>query len=316
MKKKPQAGSKTLLSLILLAAFLLLTSCSQEEKPAPIDLSKREGVYPEKETFAITYAYLPQFSHRISFARHNPLVEYLKKQTGLPLKQVFPDTFDEHMKMVGQEKIDISFSNPLAYVKMAHRYGAWAFARIVEEHGKPSFRGHIICRSDNPSIRSLEDCKGKRWIAVDPTSAGGYLFGLCHFFDQGIMKEDFAEIAFAPGPGGKQEKVVLAVYAGRYDIGTVREGALTVVADKIDVSEIRIIASTAYYPGWVYAARRGLDPALVEKIRGALLRLDRQNPEHQPVLRAAHISGAIASADEDFEPVRELLRKVRIDLDT
>jgi phosphonate transport system substrate-binding protein len=307
--------SQAFIALLLLVSFFFTASCSQEEMPVPVNLSKREDVYPEKETFTISYAYLPQFSHRVSFERHNPLVEYLKKETGLPLKQVFPDTFDEHMKMVGQGKIDISFSNPMAYVKIAHRYGAWAFAGIIEEHGKPSFRGHIICRSDNSSIRTLGDCKGKRWIAVDPTSAGGYLFGLCHFFDHGIMKEDFAEIAFSPGPGGKQEKVVLAVYAGRYDLGTVREGALTVVADKIDVSEIRIIASTAYYPGWVYASRKGLDPAWVEKIRDALLRLDPRNPDHQPILRAAHISGAIASADEDFEPVRELLRKVRIDLD-
>ena len=315
MKRNPNTKAHTFLSLLLITFSLFFASCSQEEKPVTVDLSKREGVYPEKETFAITYAYLPQFSHRVSFARHNPLVEYLKKETGLPLKQIFPDTFDEHMKMVGQEKIDISFSNPVAYVKMAHRYGARAFARIIEEHGKPMFRGHIICRSDNPSIRTLEHCRGKRWIAVDPTSAGGYMFGLGHFFDHGIRKEDFAEIAFAPGPGGKQEKVVLAVYAGRYDIGTVREGALTVVADKIDVSEIRIIATTAYYPGWVYAARKGLDPALVEKIMDALLRLDSRNPEHQPILRAAHISGVIASTDEDFDPVRELLRKVRIDLD-
>ena len=316
MKMKLKTAARTLFSLFLLASFLFLASCSQEEKPVPVDLSKREDVYPEKKTFNITYAYLPQFSHRVSFARHNPLVEYLKKETGLPIKQVFPDTFDEHMKMVGQGAIDISFSNSVAYVKIAHRYGAWAFARIIEEHGRPMFRGHIICRSDNPSIRTLEDCRGKRWIAVDPTSAGGYIFGLGHFFDHGITKEDFAEIAFAPGPGGKSEKVVLAVYAGRFDIGTVREGTLTVVADKIDVSEIRIIASTPYYPGWVYAARKSLDPAVVEKIVDALLRLDQRNPEHQPILRAAHISGAIASKDEDFEPVRELLRKVRIDLDT
>jgi len=316
MKKHISALPRALANLLIFVCCLFVASCSQEDKPVLVDLSKREAVYPEKETFAITYAYLPQFSHRVSFARHNPLVEYLKKETGLPLKQVFPDTFDEHMKMVGREKIDISFSNPVAYVKIAHRYGAWAFARIIEEHGKPSFRGHIICRSDNPSIRTLEDCRGKRWIAVDPTSAGGYIFGLGHFFDHGITKEDFAEIAFAPGPGGKSEKVALAVYAGRYDIGTVREGTLTVVADKIDVSEIHIIATTPYYPGWVYAARKDLDPALVEKIRDALLRLYPQNPEHRPILRAAHISGVIASGDEDFEPVRELLRKVRIDLDT
>jgi len=307
--------AKALLPLPLLASLLFFFSCSQEEKPVPVDLSKREGLYSGKEDYTINYAYLPQFSHRVSFARHNPLVGYLSRETGLPLKQVFPDTFDEHIKMVGQGKIDISFSNPAAYVKMAHRFGAWAFARIIEEHGKPSFRGHIICRIDNPSIHTLEDCRGKRWIAVDPTSAGGYIFGLGHFFDHGIVKEDFAEIAFAPGPGGKQEKVVLAVYAGRYDIGTVREGALTVVADKVDVSEIRIIASTDYYPGWVYAARKDFDPALVEKINGALLRLDRENPAHQPILRAAHISGAVRSTDEDFDPVRELFRKVRFDLD-
>lgn len=300
----------------LVASVVFFPSCSKDEEPVPVDLSKREGVYSEKESYAITYAYLPQFSHSVSFARHNPLVEYLKKETGLPIRQVFPDTFDEHMKMVGQAKIDISFSNPAAYVKMAHRYGAWAFARIIEEHGKPAFRGHIICRNDNPSISTVEDCKGKRWIAVDPTSAGGYMFGLGHFHDHGIMIEDFAEIAFAPGPGGKQEKVVLAVYAGRYDIGTVREGALNVVADKIDVSEIRILASTPYYPGWVYAARNGLEPSLAKKITDALLRLDSHNPDHQPLLRAAHIKGAIASTDEDFGPVRELIRKVRIDLGT
>lgn len=302
-------------SLFLLVFWLFFSACSHEEKPISVDLSKREDVYPEKEAFAITYAYLPQFSHRVSFARHNRLVEYLKEQTGLPIKQIFPDTFDEHMKMVGQGKIDISYSNSVAYVKIAHRYGARAFARIVEEHGKPMFRGHIICRNDHPAIRTLDDCRGKRWIAVDPTSAGGYMFGLGHFHDHGIRKQDFAEIAFAPGPGGKQEKVVLAVYAGRYDIGTVREGALTVVADKIDVSEIRIIATTDYYPGWVYAARKDLDSTVTETIAAALVRLSNQNSDHQPILRAAHISGAIRSSDEDFEPVRALLRKVEIDLD-
>ncbi|MFO7460524.1 MAG: PhnD/SsuA/transferrin family substrate-binding protein, partial [Desulfatiglandales bacterium] len=121
MKKHTGIIAGIFLFPLLLASLLFPLSCSQEEKPAPIDLSKREGVYPEKETFSITYAYLPQFSHRVSLARHNPLVEYLKKETGLPLKQVFPDTFDEHMKMVGQGAIDISFSNSVAYVKMAHR---------------------------------------------------------------------------------------------------------------------------------------------------------------------------------------------------
>jgi phosphonate transport system substrate-binding protein len=214
--------------------FLFFCSCSREEQPVQVDLSKKAEVSVQKDSYIVTYAYLPQYSHRVSYERHNPMIEYLKRETGLPIKQIFPDTFDEHMKMVGQGKLDISFSNPVAYVKMAHRYGTKAFARIIEQDGRAEFRGQIICRRDNMAIQTLEDCKGKRWIAVDPTSAGGFLYPLGHFYDHGIRKEDFAEIAYAPGPGGKQEKVALAVYAGKYDIGSVREGTLEVVSDKID----------------------------------------------------------------------------------
>jgi phosphonate transport system substrate-binding protein len=102
---------------------------------------------------------------------------------------------------------------------------------------------------------------------VDQFSAGGYLFGLGHFVDHGLNREDFAEIAFAPGPGGKQESVILGVYSGRYDVGTVREGALELLADKIDLDQIRILARTPRYPGWGYAARPGLANEVVEAVK-------------------------------------------------
>jgi phosphonate transport system substrate-binding protein len=319
MKTSYQTQTQRTLPFLLagcLMWFLSLCSCSQEEQPVQVDLSKKAEVSVQKDSYIITYAYLPQYSHRVSYERHNPLVEYLKKETGLPIKQIFPDTFDEHMKMVGQGKLDISFSNPVAYVKMAHRYGTNAFARIVEEDGRTEFRGQIICRRDNIAIQTLEDCKGKRWIAVDPTSAGGYMYPLGHFYDHGIRKEDFAEIAFAPGPGGKQEKVALAVYAGRYDIGSVREGTLDVVSEKIDTSEIRVLATSRWYPGWLYSARKDLDPAVVDKIRKALLALNGENAEHQKIFKAAHFTGILPSSDREYDSVRELLEKVGVELNS
>jgi phosphonate transport system substrate-binding protein len=150
---------------------------------------------------------------------------------------------------------------------------------------------------------------------VDPTSAGGYLYPLGHFLTHGIRKEEFAELAFAPGPGGKQERVVLAVYAGKYDIGTIREGTLNVVADKIDINEIRVIANTRWYPGWVYAARAELQPEIVGKIREALLKLDDAQSEHKRILELADISGILPSEDTDFDPVRELADMVGMNLE-
>lgn len=300
---------------VILTFLLISAGCSQEEPVLKVDLSKKEQISLREEADVITYAYLPQYSHTVSYQRHHLLVEFLRKETGLNIKQIFPDTFDQHMKMVGQEKIDISYSNPFIYVKLAHRYGAQAFARIVEIYNRENFRGQIICRADNRHIKTIADCRGKSWIAVDSTSAGGYLYPLGHFIAHGIQQTDFSEIAFAPGPGGKQEKVVLAVYAGKYDVGTIREGTLNVVADKIDINEIRVIANSRGYPGWVYAAREGLETEIVEKIKKALLKLDFDQKEHKRIFEAADFIGVIPSDDRDFDPVRELIAKVGISLE-
>ena len=300
---------------MILLCFSLFPGCGEDGSAIKVDLTKKELVILKEEPDVITYAYLPQYSHTVSHTRHHSLIQYLRKETGLNIKQIFPDTFDEHMKMVGRKKIDISFSNPFIYVKIAKRYGANAFARIVEMNGKESFRGQIISRMDNASIQTLSDCRNKSWIAVDSTSAGGYLYPLGHFFDHGITKKDFQEIAFAPGPGGKQEKVVLSVYAGKYDIGTIREGTLDVVADKINVKNIKIISMTDPYPGWVYAARKNLDKKIVEKIQQALEKLDFNHKQHREILEAANFIKVITSSDSDFDEVRKLADKVGMNLE-
>ena len=85
------------------------------------------------------------------------------------------------MRMVGLGKIDISFSNPLVYVLMAEKGCARAFAQAIEQNGRTTFRGQIICRTDNRDIQTVADCSGKRWIAVDPGSAGGFLYPMGFF---------------------------------------------------------------------------------------------------------------------------------------
>lgn len=289
---------------------LFLAGCSDDEPVKKIDLSNREEITVIKPPAALTYAYLPQYSHNVSYKRHHRMVKYLSEATGLAIRQVFPDTFDEHMNMVGRGEIDISFSNPFIYVQLANRYGAQAFARIVEGPGKINFRGQIICRADNQRIKTPKDLKGTRLIAVDPYSAGGYLYPWAWLLEHGLRKKDFPEIAFAPGPGGKQEKVVMAVYSGKYDLGLIREGTLPILANKIDLKQIRILAHSRWYPGWVYAARRDLDPDILAKIKKALLALDMKNPEQRRILQKAGFTGVVPSSDADYEAVRRLAASV------
>jgi phosphonate transport system substrate-binding protein len=175
------------------------------------------------------------------------------------------------------------------------------------------FRGQIIARKDNRAIQSIKDCKGKSWVAVDPSSAGGYLFALGHFVDNGFNLKDFKEVVFS---GGRQENVVLGIYAGLYDVGSIREGSLGVVKDKIDISQIKVIANTGWYPGWVYAYSPRLPPEVADKIRVAMLRLDYKNDSrHRVILDAAKCIGIVPSVDGDFDPIRELSKKVGLGLE-
>ena len=309
--KKRVAISILYRMLIGFVAVLICTGCSEDEPVVRVDLANRVEVTLKQPDQAVTYAYLPQYSHSVSFERHWRLVERLAEATGLHIRQVFPDSFDAHIKMVERGEIDISFSNPFIYIKLAET-GATAFARIIEATGKPDFMGQIISRRDNERINDIKDCRGKRWIAVDPYSAGGYLFALGHFVEQGINRQDFSEIAFAPGSGGKQEKVVLAVYTGQYDIGSIRNGTLSILKDRIDLSQVRILAETRPYPSWVYAARKDLDPKIIDKIAQAMFTLSEEDENDVAVLEAAKIRGIIPATDTDYDPVRDLAAKLQM----
>jgi phosphonate transport system substrate-binding protein len=296
----------------LVALPALLSACGGDDDAVRVDLSRREEPTLRLPPRAVTYAYLPQYAHTVSYERHRLLLDYLGRATGLTLRQIFPDTFEEHVRMVERGEIDISFSNPFAYIRMA-RSGARAFARIIEPSGKPDFRSQIICRRDNTALQTIEDCRGKRWMAVDPSSAGGYLYALGEFLDHGIRRRDFAEITFAPGPGGKQEKVVLAVYAGTCDLGSIRDGALDILAGKIDIGQIRVLAESKAYPGWVYAAKAGLAPAIVDKIAAAMFKLSMSRPDDAVILQTAGMRGIIPATDADYASVRQLAEKLGLD---
>lgn len=290
----------------------LLAACGHDEDAVRVDLSRREEPTMRQPPKAVAYAYLPQYAHTVSYERHRLLLDYLTRATGLLFRQVFPDTFEEHVRMVERGEIDISFSNPFAYIRMASS-GARAFARIIEPSGKPDFKSQIICRRDNQGLKTLADCRGKRWMAVDQSSAGGYIYALGEFFDNGIRRSDFAEITFAPGPGGKQEKVVLAVFAGACDIGSIRDGTLDILRGKIDIDQIRILAESKSYPGWVYCARQGLPPETTARIARAFFALNYERPDDAAILTTAGMRGIIPADDADYASVRRLAEKLGLD---
>lgn len=260
----------------------------------------------------VTFAMLPQMSNTELFKCWNSLLKYLEQETGLNFTQVFPHNFAEHVDLCREGKINFAYSNPFTYVQMAPKPGErlrghLAMATAVEPHGAV-FYGEFIVRVDNMDIKEFEDIKGKHGWIVGYRSAGGYLYQKGYALDRGIDLP--RDCILTESPGNKQEKVIMAVYNRDIDFGCVRNGMREKLENRIDLSQIRVIAETKRYPSWVFSTYDGADPKIVKKVKKALLKIP---PE---LFKKAKLPGRVVkfqdAINKDFESVRELAEKVKM----
>jgi phosphonate transport system substrate-binding protein len=83
------------------------------------------------------------------------------------------------------------------------------------------------------------------------------------------MIDEVAELV----EGKRHEEVVLAVYRKQAEVGFVRESALSVVRDLVDMDQLRVLARTPYYPNWPVAAHKEVDAQLAAQVQEALTSL-------------------------------------------
>lgn len=260
----------------------------------------------------VTFAMLPQMSNTELFRCWNSLLKYLEQETGLNFTQVFPHNFNEHVNLCREGNVNFAYSNPFTYVQMSPKPGErprghLAMATAVEPHG-PVFYGEFIVRVDNMDIKEFKDIRSKHGWIVGYRSAGGYLYQKGYALDHGIDLS--LDCVLTESPNNKQEKVIMAVYNRDTDFGCVRNGMREKLENRIDISQIKVIAETKRYPSWVFSAYDGIDPQIVKKVKDALLKLP------SDLFKKAKLPGRVlkfqAATDKNFESVRELAEKVKM----
>jgi phosphonate transport system substrate-binding protein len=239
-------------------------------------------------------------------------LKYLEAETKVKFKQVFAKDFDEHIKLCREGKISIAYSNPVTYAQMApkgkeRKQGHIAFGVANTAKGARDFYGQFIIRHDNSVIKRFADIKGKKGWIVGWQSAGGYIFQQAYALDNGIdLPKD---CTITESPDNKQEKVIMAVYNLETDFGCIRNGMLETVKDRIDLNQIKILAETPRHPAWVLSIYNKINSKQIEKIKNAFLKMPKE------LVAASELPGKvenfIAAADSDFDPIRQVLDKVK-----
>ncbi|MFK5986567.1 MAG: PhnD/SsuA/transferrin family substrate-binding protein [Pseudomonadota bacterium] len=247
----------------------------------------------------------------------SPLADYLSIQLPGYKFKIIPVDFNHIDVTVASGDIDFLLVNPGIYVNMAVKH---RISRIVTlnkiAHNKllNVFGGVVFTVSSRKDINTFKDLIGKRFVAVDKTSFGGYHMALRELSQQGIVPEDdFASLSFA----GTHDQVVLAVRDGLYEVGTVRTGILEkmVKEGRINLDDFKVISpqagnnfpllrSTRLYPEWPFSKLQHTPNKLAQQVAIALLNM--------PDTHASNIAIDYAgwTVPLDYQEVDELFKEL------
>ncbi len=258
------------------------------------------GMVVANASAEIKLGILPRLSAVEMHGMFSPLAEYLSAETGEKVSLVIPKDFEAFKAAVKAGQVDLGFANSLIYVQLKKDAAIDPLAVSAEKKAGTKFRGIIIARKDS-GIEKVQDLKGKKLIFVDADSAAGYVFQMLLLSKAGLdVHKDFTTLPFAK----KQDNVTMAVFNKAADAGGVREDDLDKMKDKVDLSQIKIVAYTDYFPNWPIFAMSKLNKSAAAKIQTALLKLKPNNAESEKILGAAKLAGFAAVTDKDYDQLR------------
>ncbi|MEA3224752.1 MAG: PhnD/SsuA/transferrin family substrate-binding protein, partial [Planctomycetota bacterium] len=243
--------------------------------------------------------------------------------------EIVPLDFEQIYPTVEAGEVDFVIANSSFYVNLEARYGAGRIATLKNlRQGKvcTTFGGAIFTKTDS-GINKLTDLKGKRFMAVEKTSFGGWQMAWRELKVHGIdPHKDFADLLF----GGTHDAVVYAVRDGKVDAGTVRTDTLgrMEAEGKIDIDDYEILFgrdkhihividddacrsfpfahSTRSYPEWPFAKTAETPDEIAEKVTAALLSM----PADSDAAKAARCAGW--TIPHNYTSVHDCLRKLRV----
>ncbi len=251
-------------------------------------------------TAEIKLGTLPRASAAEMQAIFAPLAEYLARETGEKIRIVVPKSFEDFKQAVKSGQMDIGFANPLVYVQVKEQLDVEPLALSSEVKSGTRLRGIIIVRKDS-GINSPQELRGKKISFMDKDSAAGYIFQILLLSKAGLdFNKDITILPFAK----KHENVTMAVFNKTADAGGIREDELEKMKDKLDLSQLRIVGYTDYFPNWPLFATPKLNKEAASRIKTALLKLKPNDPQNEKILGPARLTGFIPVSDKEYDGLR------------
>ena len=228
----------------------------------------------------------------------------LGQLVGVPVRVTVASDYAAVIEALRNRTADLAFVHPAGYVLANREAKAMIVARNLW-HGKATFSSRIYVRKD-AGLTKLEDLRGKTIAFVDPASSSGYIYPMLLMMQRGLVKGRdpktfFREVVFS----GSHDASMQALLNGHVDaIASFDMAREQYLKDPAQREKLTWLAETPPIPEAGIAAREGLSPALVNRVRAALLQM--KGPAYAALLKRVYdIDGFEAAEDKDYDPVRQ-----------
>jgi phosphonate transport system substrate-binding protein len=256
----------------------------------------------------------------------------LGEALGREVRVMVPTDYSASVQALVSGQADAAYTSALPFL-LARRDGG-AELLLAEERvdargvARTEYDSLFVVAQDSP-LKDFADLKRQagslRLAFTSPTSTSGYVFPLKRFVEEGLMpaggdaRTVFAQVAF----GGSYTQALNEVLVGRADVATVSdytiEGpAADVYLPAAERARLRVLARTPGVPTHLVAVRKGLDPAIREGLKQALLDLAAKEPallrdvygasRFVEVSEGSHVAAAVAAIEKSGLPIEGLAK--------
>ncbi len=233
----------------------------------------------------------------------------LGKLVGVPIRVTVASDYAGVIEALRNKTADLAFVHPVGYV-LANREARATIIAKDRWHGNTSYTSRIYVRKDS-GIKTLEELRGRTMAFVDPASSSGYVYPMLMLIQRGLVqnrdpKTFFREVVFS----GSHDAALIALLKGHVDaIGSFDQAREQYLKDPAERERLTWVAESAPIPEGGICGREGLDPALVAKVRAALLQM--RGPAYDAILKKLYdIDGFEPAEDREYEVVRAAMELV------
>jgi len=233
----------------------------------------------------------------------------LGKLVGIPVRVTVASDYAGVIEALRNKTADLAFAHPVGYV-LANREAKAMIIAKDRWHGNTSYTSRIYVRKES-GIKTLEELRAKTIAFVDPASSSGYVYPMLMLIQRGLVqnrdpKTFFREVVFS----GSHDAALIALLKGHVDaIGSFDQAREQYLKDPAERERLTWVAESAPIPEGGICGREGLDPAVVAKVRAALLQM--RGPAYEEILKKLYdIDGFEPAEDREYDVVRAAMELV------